>query len=118
MYISVLTVPCAAIPLSTELPAPMVSISSASGSPTAGQTYSLTCSVQVVPHLVVEPSIEWTRRDGTVLNASSGYSLQLNFNPLTTSNISLYTCRASVVITQTESFVEEASFLLASKKLI
>ena len=88
-----------AIPLSTALPAPNVSISPASGSPTAGQTYSLTCSVQVVPHLVVEPSIEWTRQDGTVLIASSGSSLQLNFNPVVTSNSSHYTCRASIDIT-------------------
>ena len=88
-----------AIPLSTALPAPVVSISPASGSPTAGQTYSLTCSVQVVAHLVVEPSIEWTRQDGAVLNASSGYSLQLNFNPLMPPNITNYTCHASVKIT-------------------
>ena len=84
------------IPLSTALPAPVVSISPASGSPTAGQTYSLTCSVQVVAQLVVEPSIEWTRQDGTMLNASSDYSLQLNFNPVMTSNGSNYTC--SIVI--------------------
>ena len=106
-----------AIPLSTALPAPVVSISPASGSPTAGQTYSLTCSVQVVAHLVVEPSIEWTRQDGTVLNASSGYSLQLNFNPLMTSNSSLYTCQASVeVMGVVESVSAEASrdLLLAS----
>ena len=104
-----------AIPLSTALPAPVVSISPASGSATAGQTYSLTCSVQVVAHLVVEPSIEWTRQDGTVLNASSGYSLQLNFNPLMTSNSSLYTCQASVDIIFIISVTGEASFLLASK---
>ena len=101
--------------VSTDLPAPVVSISPASGSPTAGQTYSLTCSVQVVPHLVVEPSIEWTREDGTVLNASSGYSLPLNFNPLMTSNISLYTCWASVHI---KSVAGEASFLLAGKLML
>ena len=75
-----------------------MSISSPGGSPTAGQTYSLTCSVQVVPHLVVEPSIEWTRQDGTVLNASSGSRLQLNFNPVMTSDGGRYTCRASVNI--------------------
>ena len=88
-----------AIPRSTALPAPVVSISPASGSPTAGQSYSLTCSVQVVAHLVVEPSIEWTRYDGTVVNVSSGYSLQLNFNPLMPSDITNYTCQASVSVT-------------------
>ena len=95
--------------LSTALPAPVVSISPYSGSPTAGQTYSLTCSVQVVAHLMVEPSIEWTRQDGTVLNASSGYSLQLSFNPLMISNISLYTCRAIANISYVISNTGEAS---------
>ena len=101
--------------LSTALPAPVVSIYPSSGSPTAGQTYSLTCSVQVVAHLVVEPSVEWTRQDGTVLNASSGYSLQLSFNPLMISNISLYTCRAIANISYVISNTGEASFLLAGK---
>ena len=82
----------------TVLPAPNVSISPASVSPTAGQTYSLTCSVQVVPHLVEEPSIVWTRQDGTQVNVSSGSSLQLNFNPLRTSDGGTYTCQASVNI--------------------
>ena len=77
--------------------------------------------MQVVAHLVVEPSIEWTRQDGTVLNASSGYSLQLNFNPLMTSNSSLYTCQASVEVTGVvESVSAEASrdLLLASMYII
>ena len=64
---------------------------------------------------MVEPSIEWTRQDGTVLNASSGYSLQLNFNPLMTSNISLYTCQAGVDITDIVSITGNASRLLAGK---
>ena len=106
------------IPLSTALPAPVVSISPASGSPTAGQTYSLTCSVQVVAHLVVEPSIEWTRQDGTVLNASSGHSLQLNFNPLMPSNITNYTCLASVEITGVVSVsAQDFRDLLINSKL-
>ena len=75
-----------------------MSISPASGSPTAGQKYSLTCSVKVVPHLVVEPSIEWTRQNGTVLNASTGSTLQLDFNPFHPSNSGHYTCRATIDI--------------------
>ena len=108
-----------AIPLSTALPAPVVSISPASGSPTAGQTYSLTCSVQVVAHLVVEPSIEWTRQDGTVVNASLGYSLQLNFNPLQTSDSGYYTCRASVTIIGVGSVsAENSKELLLTSEMI
>ena len=104
--------------LSTALPAPVVSISPASGSVTAGQTYSLTCSVKVVAHLVVEPSIEWTKQDGTVLNVSSGYSLQLNFNPLQSSDSSHYTCVASVEVAGVVSVSGESSrdILLTSER--
>ena len=73
--------------------------------------------MQVVPHLVVEPTIEWTRQDGTVVNASSGSSLQLNFNPLMTSDSSHYTCRASINISGVVSVNAQDSrdILLASK---
>ena len=80
----------------SALPPPVVTISPASGVPTAGQTYSLTCSVAVVPHLVVEPSIQWFRQNGGVVSTSSGTSLPLSFNPLMTSDGDRYTCRASV----------------------
>ena len=65
--------------------------------------------MQVVPHLVVEPSIEWTRQDGTVLNASSGYSLQLNFNPLQMSDSDHYTCCVTVAIISIVSLSEKRS---------
>ena len=104
-----------AISLSTAPPAPVVSISPASGSPTAGHTYSLTCSVQVVPHLVVEPRIEWTRQDGTVITASSGYSLQLIFNPVMTSNGSNYTCQASIAIPGVVTGVDSRHLEVISK---
>ena len=63
----------------------------------AGETYTMLCTVDVVPGLVVEPLIEWTRMDD-VLNASTGSSLQLNFDPLYASNASMYTCKAKVLI--------------------
>ena len=65
--------------------------------------------MQVVAHLVVEPSIEWTRQDGTVVNASSGYSLQLYFSPVMPSDITDYTCQASVSITGIVSVKAQAS---------
>ena len=65
--------------------------------------------MQVVPHLVVEPSIVWIRQDGTQVNASSGYTLQLNFNPLMAMDFINYTCRASVDITGTLSVSGEHS---------
>ena len=74
-----------------------VTISHASGSLTAGQPYSLTCSVEV-PHLVVGYNIEWTRQDGRIIAPSSADSPWLTFDPLTTSNGSQYTCRATVMV--------------------
>ena len=82
------------------LPQQTVTISHASGSPTAGQPYSLTCSVEAVPHLVVEHGIVWTRQDGRPIEPSSVNNPQLNFDPLMTSNGSRYTCRAFVIISE------------------
>ena len=95
------------ISLSPALPAPVVNISP-SGVVIVGQTYSLTCSVMVVPGLVEEPTIMWTRGSGTLLSGS-GTSLQLNFNPLLTSDSDVYTCRASIDITNIASFTREAT---------
>ena len=82
------------------LPQQTVTISHASGSPTAGQPYSLTCSVEAVPHLVVDHGIVWTRQDGRPIEPSSVNNPQLIFNPLMTSNGSRYTCRAFVIISR------------------
>ena len=54
--------------------------------------------MQVVDHLVVEPSVVWTRQDGSQVNATSGSSLLLNFDPLKTSDGNNYTCTATVTI--------------------
>ena len=96
-----------------------MTISPASGVLTAGQTYSLTCSVAVVPHLVVEPSIQWSRQNGGVVSTSSGTSLKLDFNPLMASDGDLYTCQASVDITSISVSVsgEESSDLRVTSKL-
>ena len=78
----------------------------------AGNTYTMLCTVTVVPGLVVKPLIEWTRVDrmNDVLNASNGSSLQLIFDPLYTSNASMYTCKAKVVISNVSiNSVGEAS---------
>ena len=85
--------------LSTALPAPTVTISPASDVLTVGQSYTLTCNVMVAPHLVVEPTIQWTKYDGTVVVTSTGTSLSLKFNPIMTADSNVYTCRASIDIT-------------------
>ena len=78
----------------SPIPNPVVTIAPARGVPTAGQTFSLTCSVVSVPGLVVEPNIQWTRQDGTAVSNPS--SLELNFDPVQTSDGDLYTCQASI----------------------
>ena len=77
------------------------------------------CTVDVVPGLVVEPLIEWTRMDN-VLTASTGSSLQLNFHPLYASNGSMYTCKAKVVISNVgiNSVGEASRNLTVSSELI
>ena len=101
------------------LPSPNVTIY-ASGVPTAGQTYSLTCSVVVIPHLVVKPRIQWSRQNGGVVNTSSGTSLLFKFHRLVTSDGDLYTCRASVDITSISVSVsgEESRDLIVRSKLL
>ena len=95
----------------------MVTISPASGPLTAGQTYSLTCSVQVVDHLVVESSVVWTRQDGSQVTATSGTSLMLNFNPLRTSDGSRYTCTATVDVSNVVTVSgEESRVVVVSSK--
>ena len=81
-----------------DLPAPNVTIMIDSVN-NIGQPYSLTCSVMVVPHLMVDPTIQWTRQDGAVVVTSTGTSLLLNFNLLMKSDSGLYTCTANVTIT-------------------
>ena len=87
--------------ISTALPAPTVNISASSDVLTVGQSYSLTCSVMVVPHLVVEPTIQWSKHDGAtvITTSSSGTSLQLHFNSFQLSDGDMYTCTASIDIT-------------------
>ena len=95
----------------------MVNISPASEPLTAGQTYSLTCSVQVVDHLVVESSVVWTRQDGSQVTATSGTSLMLNFDPLRTSDGSHYTCTATVNVPSVVTVSgEESRVVVVSSK--
>ena len=97
----------------TALPSPEVSITHI-GSPTAGQFYTLSCSVEVVPHLVVEPSIVWTRQDGVPVITSHP---QLRNYPLKTSDGSKYTCTASVDIPNVVSVsgTDSTDLVVASK---
>ena len=94
-----------------------MTISPARGHLTAGQVYSLTCSVQVVDHLVVEPSVVWTRKDGSQVTATSVSSLLLNFNPLRTSDGNRCTCTATVHVPSVVTVSgEESRVVIVSSK--
>ena len=59
------------------------------GTPTAGQTYSLDCSVSGTTDPV---TYQWFDSNGTQLTSTS----QLQFSPLLASDAGTYTCRATV----------------------
>ena len=85
---------------STTSPPPMVSVSiTASGTNTAGETYSLVCSVTVTGSTDT-PTITWfDSMDSTVpsdMVSTTGSMSTLAFNPLSTSHAGTYTCRATV----------------------
>ena len=62
---------------------------SAAGIPTAGQTYSLDCSVSGTSN---PATYQWFDSNGTQLANTS----QLQFSPLRVSDAGVYTCRATV----------------------
>ena len=73
--------------------------------------------MQVVPHLVVEPSIAWNMQDAAQVKTHLGSSLLLHFNPLRTSDGGHYTCIANVYIDNVVSLTEDDSrnLFIASK---
>ena len=88
----------------TVPPEPSVSIMS-SGPSTAGLPHSLTCSVIVVPGLVAGPTLTWEGRgvgqDGVELSGEASSSpLSLSFTQLLTSHGGVYTCTASLTISE------------------
>ena len=77
----------------------------------AGQFLSLTCRVDVVEYLTVNPQVEWRQPDGYVVNNTGNPSirdgvevmgrvstLNVSFCPLLTSHAGEYQCLASITI--------------------
>jgi hypothetical protein len=98
------------------LPTPIVDITS-SGVTIPGENYMLNCTVTVIDRLIVRPEVVWEKYGGIVslsngqLNTTSVPSVQTNisdtttsltlsFGSLNTSDAGMYTCRATVNITQ------------------
>ena len=74
-----------------------------------GEEYMLNCTVTIVDRLIVSPVITWTKRSAnnvisvppvlmTISNVMS--SLYLSFSSLNTSDAGLYTCEASINVSQ------------------
>ena len=107
----------------------MVAVSiTASGTNTAGETYSLVCSV-TVRGSTEQPSITWLEDDGqiasdplitvspTTSDGGDGYSTTLSFDPLATSHTGTYTCRATVggeIQTDTEVVSVRSEFVIVN----
>ena len=78
--------------------------------PSAGESYTLTCTVEVVERLTVTPDVEWLDPDnntittggditvGSPQRSGTTTTLTLTFNPLLTSHGGEYTCRANITI--------------------
>ena len=81
--------------------------------PTAGQIYYLTCSVQLPPHLLVEASIAWTKHESI---RQVGSSQQLNFYPLKTSDSGQYTCTMTIDIDEVSFSEENTTDLMVTSK--
>ena len=86
------------LPSFSALPAPIVSISF-TGDPTAGsENYTITCSAEVVPGLVVEPDLNIVFPNSNATSVENNSSLQHTVSPLRTSDGGNYTCTAIVNI--------------------
>ena len=66
--------------------------------PTAGEDYTISCSAEVEPGLVVEPDLKIVTLNSTLASVNNNSVLQHMFSPLTTSDGGSYTCTAIVNI--------------------
>ena len=90
-----------------------------------GQLYRLSCIVETVPGLIVQPVVTWTKQRGLVDGESAipvavvtGYNNTLEFNVLHTSDAGLYTCSAVIDISRADVSVNastESQLALKSK---
>ncbi len=68
-----------------------------SGAPILGQSYTMTCNVDVTDNLCPLISYRWTKNNGTVTQLEAGIEPNtLSLSPLRLSDAGLYTCLATV----------------------
>ena len=65
-----------------------VQITGGGGTPTLGESYSLTCSIYVTGNMVVDTAFQWSK-DGIVLNETGS---TLSFQYFNVTDIGLYNC--------------------------
>ena len=85
------------MPHSTAVPTITTSITSPTGPFTAGEFYTLTCTVTVTGAGTMSPTttITWIHPSGS-MTSGTGSSLNLILNPLRVSDAGQYTCNVSV----------------------
>ena len=82
-----------------ELPTPFVTITT-NGDQFVGGTYTITCTVNIIQPLIASLTIQWNKLNSNVLNTLSGNNTvtSLTFTSLDTSDAGIYTCQATVSI--------------------
>ena len=105
VFDAVQTMTPAASPTSPPSVVTSVSITPGSGTNTAGEIYSLECSVTVTGSTDQPLTITWLDRPvSSVMVTTTGSMSTLKFTPLSASHAGTYTCRATVGSTmQTET---------------
>ena len=71
----------------------------------AGEGISLTCTASVIPHLVVDPDLQWQGPEGFTalppVRSDLVFTRELVISSLRTSQAGLYSCEATISIPQT-----------------
>ena len=78
-----------------------------------GDQQELQCNASVIPHLIVEPTLQWISPDGsTVINSDTGRVLSHIVNVDKTSDAGVYVCRVTVDVVDIISVTSESSITL------
>ena len=88
-----------------------------SGTPVAGQMYTLTCTGALVGNSSLIPVVTWWNSTG-VITSGNGITVSngnLTFNPLHTSHGGLYTCQSVVTSVNTSTIMATTNVIVQSK---